>query len=156
MVRTVRSPVAYLNTVRSPLFYCVIDKRGAHISTLYHHSIHHFFLLNLLPFPVLHFLLTTDMSDQSGSSYLQVLLEAALHDYEMQTGIELAKHPLAEQLQSCDSVESVSAVLCDQTQAFGEFRENDKVLKPLKKAVSVLYKLSATANFGQDIGLVRS
>ena len=96
------------------------------------------------------------MSDQSGSSYIQVLLEAALHDYETQTGIALAKHPLAEQLQNCDSVDSVAAVLCGQTQAVGEFRENDKVLKPLKKALSVLYKLSATANFGQDIGLVRS
>ena len=96
------------------------------------------------------------MSDQSGSSYLQVLLEAALHDYETQTGIALAKHPLAEQLQNCDSVESVAAVLCDQTQAFGDFRESEKVLKPLKKTLSVLYKLSATANFGQDIGVVRS
>ena len=93
------------------------------------------------------------MSDQS--SRLQVLFEAALQDYETQTGIALANHSLAEKLQNCDSVESVTAVLCEQTQAFSEFREKDKVLKPLKNAVSVLYKLSAAADFGQAIGLVR-
>ena len=95
------------------------------------------------------------MGDHSTSSHLQVLFEAALHDYQRQTGIALAEHPLAEKLQNCDSVESITAVLCEQTQAFREFQGNDKVLKPLKKAVSVLYKLSATANFGQDIGMVR-
>jgi hypothetical protein len=95
------------------------------------------------------------MSDQSGSSRLRVLFEAALQDYEKQTGTALANHPLAEQLQDCDSVESVTAVLRKQTQAFSEFRGKDKVMKPLKKAVSVLYKLSSAADFGQAIGLVR-
>jgi hypothetical protein len=96
------------------------------------------------------------MSDQSGPPRLQVLFEAALQDYEKQTGIVLAKHPLAEQLQNCDSVESVTAVLSEQTQAFSDFRGSDKILKPLKSAVSVLHKLSATADLGQPIGLVRS
>ena len=95
------------------------------------------------------------MSDQSSSSHLKVLFEASLQDYEKQTGIALAKHPLADRLQNCDSVDSVSAVLHEQIQAFSEFREKDKVLKPLKNAVSVLCKLSAHANIGRDIGLVR-
>ena len=95
------------------------------------------------------------MSDQLGPSQSRLLFEAALKDYEKQTGIDLAKNPLAEQLQNCDSVESITAVLSEQTQAFNEFRGKDKVLKPLKKAVSVLYNISAVANFGQDIGLVR-
>jgi hypothetical protein len=95
------------------------------------------------------------MGDYSTSSHLQVLFDVALHDYQKQTGIALAEHPLAEKLQNCDSIESITAVLCEQTQAFREFQGNDKVLKPLKKAISVLYKLSATANFGQDIGMVR-
>jgi hypothetical protein len=92
------------------------------------------------------------MSDQSASSHLQVLFEAALHDYEVQTGIVLAKHPLAEKLQNCDTVESVTAVFHEQTQAFNEFRGKDKVLKPLKNVLSVLHKLSAKAD---AIGLVR-
>lgn len=75
-----------------------------------------------------HFLLTSGMSDQSGSSRLQVPLEAALKDYEDQTGIALAKHPspLAAQLQNCHSVESFTAVLHEQTRAFAEFREVTK------------------------------
>jgi hypothetical protein len=95
------------------------------------------------------------MSGQSGSSHLRVLFEAALQDYEKQTGIALAKCPLAEQLLNCDTVESVTAVLREQTQAFGEFRRRDKLMKPLKSAVSVLSKLSAAAAIGQPIGLVR-
>ena len=92
--------------------------------------------------------------NQSGPSRLQLLFEAAMQDYENQTGIVLANHPLAEQLQNCDSVESVTAVLHEQTQAFSEFRGRDKILKPLKNAVSILHKLSATADLGQAIGLV--
>jgi hypothetical protein len=95
------------------------------------------------------------MSDQAGSSHLRVLFEAALRDYENQTGVALAKHPLAEQLQDCGTVESVIAVLHEQIQAFSKFREKDKLLKPLQNAVSALCKLSATADFGQAIGLVR-
>ena len=95
------------------------------------------------------------MSNQSGSSHLQALFEAALQDYQKQTGIELAKHPLAEKLQNCDSVESVTIVLREQTQAFDEFLGKDKVLKPLKTVLSGLHKLSAAADFGTAIGLVR-
>jgi hypothetical protein len=95
------------------------------------------------------------MTDQSESSHLRVLFEAALEDYEKQTGIPLAKHPLAEQLQTCDSVDSITDVLREQTQTFSEFRDKDKVMKPLRNAVSVLYKLSAAPNFGRDIGMVR-
>jgi hypothetical protein len=47
------------------------------------------------------------MSEQSGPSRLRALFEAALEDYEKQTGIALAKHPLAEQLQNCVSIESI-------------------------------------------------
>ena len=95
------------------------------------------------------------MGDQLASSQLQVLFEVALQDYEKQTGIALVRHPLADKLQNCDSVESVTAVLHEQIQAFSEYRDKDKVLKPIKKAVSVLCKLSSTASFGRDIGLVR-
>jgi hypothetical protein len=50
------------------------------------------------------------MSGQSASSHLKVLFETALQDYEWQTGIALANHPLAKRLQECDSVESITAV----------------------------------------------
>jgi hypothetical protein len=95
------------------------------------------------------------MSEPSGPSHLRALFEAALEDYEKQTGIALVKHPLAEQLQNCISVESVTDVFREQTQAFNDFRGRDKIMKLLKNSTSVLYKLTAAANFGQDIGLVR-
>ena len=60
------------------------------------------------------------MSDQQGPSHFQVLFEAAFRDYEKQTGKSLARHPLAEKLQSSDSIESVIAVLREQTEASGE------------------------------------
>ena len=94
------------------------------------------------------------MSDQSGSSRLCVLFEAALEDYKQQTGIELATHSLAERLQYHDSVDSVTAVICEQAQDFKEFREKDKVLKPLKKILTVLHTLSSATNFDQYVGLV--
>lgn len=96
------------------------------------------------------------MSDHSIPSRSQVLFEAALQDYEVQTGKALTKHPLAEQLQNCDSVESVTAILHEQTNAFSEFHGRDKISKVLKNAVSVLHKLSASADLGQAIGPVRS
>ena len=93
------------------------------------------------------------MTEQSGQSHFQALFEAAFRDYEKQTGKTLTNHPLAEKLQSCDSVESVSAVLREQTE---EIRGKDKVLKPLKNVLSVLHKLSSAsaAAFGH-VGLVR-
>ena len=94
------------------------------------------------------------MSDQLGSSPLLVLFEAALEDYRKQTGIELVKHPLAERLQDCDSVDSVAAILRDQAQGFKQSREKDRVLRSLIKILTVLDGLASVANSAQDVGLV--
>ena len=78
-----------------------------------------------------------------------------MEDYRQQTGIELAKHPLAERLQDCDSVESVTDIILEQAQDFKKFREKDKVLKPLKKVLTVLHGLPSVANyFVHHVGLV--
>ena len=97
------------------------------------------------------------MSHQSGPSHFQVLFEAAFQDYERQTGKTLTNHPLAEKLQNCDTVESVTAVLREQTESSSEIRGKDKVLKPLKNILSVLYNLSSApaVNFAHNHGLVR-
>ena len=98
------------------------------------------------------------MSDPLGSLHLQALFEAAFRDYENQTGKTLENHPLAEKLQSCDSVASVVAVLREQTVSFSEIRGKDRVLKPVKNILSLLHKLSSSSvvKFGQHFGLVRS
>jgi hypothetical protein len=94
------------------------------------------------------------MSDQSGSPPFQALFESALKEYENQTGVPLANHPLAEQLQNCQSVESITSLLQEQAQAFIQFRRSDKIFKSLKSVVSALSKVSATATLGQAIGMV--
>jgi hypothetical protein len=94
------------------------------------------------------------MNHQSGSSSFQALFESALQNYETQTGIPLANHPFAQQLQNCQSVESVTVLLQEQAQAFSKFRESDKIIKSLKGVVSVLSRVSATAALGQAIGMV--
>jgi hypothetical protein len=91
------------------------------------------------------------MSDLLRSAPFQVLFEVSLQEYEEQTGITLAKHPLAEQLQHCDTVESVTAILQEQVRACSEFRDNVRIMKSLNCVVSNLCTLSA----GVNLGLVR-
>src|SRR6266403_6011663 len=94
------------------------------------------------------------MGDQSGSSRFQVLFESALQDYERQTGTTLANHPLARQLQICQSVESTTALLQEQAHAFKEFRESDKIMKSLKGVVSFLSKVASTPALGLYFGML--
>jgi hypothetical protein len=99
------------------------------------------------------------MSDQSGSSLLRVLFEAALEDYQQQTGIELDKHHLAGRLQDCNTVESVTATLREQAQDLKDFRGKDRVLKSLKKVLTILHLLSlhiptSATDFAHRVGLV--
>ena len=64
---------------------------------------------------------TPNINDLSGFSHFQSLFETALQDYEKQTGMKLAEHPLAKQLELCDSVESVTTVLQQHVQSFSKF-----------------------------------
>jgi fungal STAND N-terminal Goodbye domain len=96
------------------------------------------------------------MGDQSQHSRFQALFESALQNYESQTGTVLADHPLARQLQNCDSVDSVTTVLQARAQAFREFHGDDgKIMKSLNRVVSVLYTLSAGSVLGEATRLVR-
>ena len=79
-----------------------------------------------------------------------------MQDYEKQTGIPLANHPLAEKLQICQSVESVTTLLQDQALAFGEFRGSDKIMNTLKSVVSALSRVAATGPLGHGISMVCS
>ena len=97
------------------------------------------------------------MSDLQGPSKLvfQALFDAALEEFEKQTGTSLARHPLAIKLDACETVESINACLQEQAKAFRRFRGDDgKVTKCLKGVVHVLHKLSTTGVLGEGIGLV--
>ena len=94
------------------------------------------------------------MTDQSVSSRFRTLFESALEDYETKTKISLEKHPLAQKLEDCHSVESITTLLQDQARTFGESQGKDRIAKSIRSTVSFLYKLSATAALGDDLGLV--
>ena len=94
------------------------------------------------------------MSQPSSPSSFQDLFNTALGDYQIQTGIRLADHTFAKQLEACNSVDSVTAILQEQAQIFREFRDDGKFMKPLKSSVEVLYTLSNSTILGQGIGLV--
>ena len=95
------------------------------------------------------------MSQQSSFSSFQPLLNAALQDYATKTGTKLEGHPLAKQLENCDSADAISAVLQEQARRFHEFRgEDGKIMKSLKSAIHVLYTLSTSTTLSEGIGIV--
>jgi hypothetical protein len=94
------------------------------------------------------------MADQSGSHRFQTPFESALRAYEEKSGVTLAHHPLAQQLQSCHSAQDVMTLLQGQVQAFDELRR-DKIIKSVEATVSILIPLSAAASLPDAFGLVR-
>ena len=89
----------------------------------------------------------------SSSSNFQSVLNAALEAYEKKTRSKLLTHPLAAQLQSCDSPTAILSVLQDLIQQFDHRRRSDQRLTNwLNPTVNVLYAFSAT--LGQGVGLV--
>jgi hypothetical protein len=89
----------------------------------------------------------------SSSSNFSSVLNAALEAYEKKTKSKLLTHPLAAQLQSCDSPTAILSVLQELIRQFDQRRGSDERLRNwLNPTVNVLYAFSAT--LGQGIGLV--
>ncbi|KAH8988144.1 hypothetical protein EDB86DRAFT_3245561 [Lactarius hatsudake] len=89
------------------------------------------------------------------SSRFQDIFNAALKSYQKQTNKDLIAHPLASQLQSCDSTSAILAVLLDQVREFDQARsDNERLIKWLIPTVNVLYAFSTTVSEG--VGLVFS
>jgi hypothetical protein len=94
------------------------------------------------------------MSQPSSSISFKGLFDAALQEYQNQTKIKLVEHPIAKKLEACDTVDSITAILQEQAQIFGGFRDDGRVMKSLRSSVDVLYTLSNSTILGQVIGLV--
>jgi hypothetical protein len=98
-----------------------------------------------------------DMSQSSPSSTFQVLFNAALQDYKDKTGTSLVDNPFAKQLEVCESISSITLILQEQAQSFGEFKdeENDgKLMKALNSSIDVLCAPSISSALNVAIGLV--
>jgi hypothetical protein len=95
------------------------------------------------------------MLDQSGFARLRARFESALEAYQMTTGVTLAEHPLALQIQSCRSRESIATLLKSETRAFTDLRGSDRIMRSIESITSILSTLSETAILGEAIDLVR-
>ena len=73
--------------------------------------------------------------------------------YEKKTKTDLHTHPLATQLQSCNSSSDILAVLLDKVNEFEKSRShNERLSSWLGPTINVLYAFSSTV--GQGVGLV--
>ncbi|KAI0290287.1 hypothetical protein BC826DRAFT_1187375 [Russula brevipes] len=91
----------------------------------------------------------------TSSSSFQLIINNALKAYEKRTKNDLLAHPLAAQLQDCDSPTSILAVLQQQVQENNQSRTRHETLTSwLDPTVNVLYAFSAT--LGEGVGLVFS
>ena len=87
-------------------------------------------------------------------SKFQLIINNALNAYKKRTKNDLLAHPLAPQLQACDSPEAIIAVLQQQIQGIDQSRSDDRWTKWLDPTVNVLFAFSSTLSAG--IGLVCS
>ena len=73
----------------------------------------------------------------------QAILDKALADYHKQIGIELNKHPFANELRGRDSPDDVLKLLEDKAKAFKAYRDgNRKLIDWLRPVVQVVHTLS--------------
>jgi hypothetical protein len=89
----------------------------------------------------------------SSSPNFQLIFSNALKAYEQKTKSDLLAHPLAAQLQACDSPNAILLVLQQQARELNQSRTNDeRFTKWLDPTVNVLYALSGA--LGEGVGLV--
>jgi hypothetical protein len=94
------------------------------------------------------------MAPISEPSMFQSLFQSALEEYEKQTETHLLGHPLAVQLDDCNTVESITELLHGQARTFLQFRNDNKLMTVLKHTVQALHILFGTPTLGGAVGLV--
>ena len=97
----------------------------------------------------------SNVPPSTSRSNLHSIFNAALRTYNKKTGKDITSHPLATELQSCDSPDAILAVLRrqiptqDQSQSGGE-----TFTKCLIPTVNVLYTLSDTLGAGVSLVII--
>jgi hypothetical protein len=82
----------------------------------------------------------------------QVILDKALADYHEQTGVEIDKHPFADELRGRDSPDNVLKLLEEKANAFKAYRDgNHKLIHWLSPVVQVIHTLSGV--LGQTVSV---
>jgi hypothetical protein len=87
----------------------------------------------------------------------ETIFAAALEEYKKQTKKDIASHPLAAQLNSCDSPNAVLTVLKSQVQTFDSSESaNERWTKLLDPTVNVLYAFSGfISNIAGPVNVAR-
>ena len=94
-------------------------------------------------------------STSTSSSNFDDIFSDALNAYKKQTKKDIASHPLATQIKSCDSSGAIIAILRSQVQNFDQSQGADeRWTKWLDPTVNVLFAFSAT--LGNGVGVVSS
>jgi hypothetical protein len=89
----------------------------------------------------------------SSSPNFQLIFNNALKAYEKRTKGDLLAHPLVAQLQDCNSLGAILAVIHQQVQEFHQSQGGDERLtKWLDPTAKVLYSLSEA--LGEGVSLV--
>ncbi|KAH9056813.1 hypothetical protein EDB87DRAFT_1579093 [Lactarius vividus] len=91
-------------------------------------------------------------STSAPSSNFRIMFVAALKEYEKKTKTDLHIHPLATQLQSCESSSDILAVLHDKVNEFDRSKSrNGRLSSWLGPTINVLFTFSVT--LGDGVGL---
>ena len=122
------------------------SERSEHSPTTITCEIHHHPLHSLMSHP-------NPTTATSSSPNFQLIFNNALKSYEKRTKSDLLAHPLVVQLQDCNSLAAILAVVHQQVQQFHQSRGGDETLtKWLDPTVKILYALSET--LGEGVSLV--
>ena len=93
----------------------------------------------------------------SSSSNFQLIINNALNTYKQRTKNDLGAHPLATQLQSCDSPSAILTVLHEQVHGLEQPRSSDeRWTKWLDPTVNVLYAFSGILGSGVSLVCLRT
>lgn len=98
-------------------------------------------------------MLSSIQASSSSAPNFQPIFAKALEEYKKKTGKDLTAHPLAAQINGCDSPGAILAILEGKANELNRSRSSDERLtKWLDPTVNILSALSAT--LGQGAGLV--
>ena len=85
----------------------------------------------------------------------RTILDKALNDYREQIGVELDKHPFADELQGRGSPDDILKLLEDKANAFKAYRDgNRKLINWLSPVVEVVHTLSGVIGQAVSVSLV--
>ena len=99
---------------------------------------------------------TAASSSSSRSSNFQQIINNALNKYKNLTKNDLLAHPLAAQLESCESSSDILVVLQEQVRGVDQSRSTDeRWTKWLGPTVNVLYAFSSVLGSGVSLVCLR-